>query len=246
MRLVDPWGEGFPRFPLSDGTRSIFPDGYFELRRGGSSFQVVIETETGSRTPKDVLKKIDVQATRAWEGRHAVGSRRYAEQRDGLKAMAPSAHDDLFGDLFDELHEALTPVFDFDGFCSLLILCPTTAMAERLHRYVLKAIERARPELKGYLRLDRELAPLGVELGWFFAIASLEEAEARGPLEPINRLLAPYEGHHSASLEEIWEAYERCKIVESGRRIGDLARWFHEHAPEELLRKRQEYHDLFR
>ncbi len=249
MRLIDPWGEGCPRFPLSEGGRDIYPDGYFELREeheDGASLAFLLEAETGSRNPADVLKKINAQARRLGEMRRNLASHVQAEAEGRMREFVPSAHKEMFEDLFERLRLAVTPIFDFQGLYPVLIVYPTAAMAERAHAYALRAIEKERGELADYLRLRGDLAPLGVDAGWFFAVTSLEDAAARGPLEDIYRLLAPFEGRRSTSLEGIWDAYETCLDIQAGQKIGDPERWFHENASEELLRKRQEYHDLFR
>jgi len=249
VRLIDPWAEGCPRFPLTEGARDIHPDGYFELREGredGASLAFIIEAETGSRNLADVLRKINAQAQRLWELRRALASRVRGDAEARMREFVPGAHPRMFDDLFAKLRPAVTPVFDFDGLCPTLIVYPTVAMAERMHAYALGALETQRGELADYLRLRDELKPLGVDAGWFFAITSLEDAEARGPLEGIYRLLARYEGRRSVSLEGIWDAYERCLDVQEGQRIGDPERWFHENASEELLRRLEEYREYSR
>ncbi len=246
MRLVDAWAEGCPLFPLAEGAREIHPDGYFELREEGASLGFLLEAETGSRNFVDVLEKVDAQARRLWDSRRVLESRVRAEAEGRMRELVPIAHESLFEDLFERLHPAVTPVFDFEGLYPVLIVYPTAAMADRMHAYAQRAIEGKRGELAGYLRLRDDLASLGVGPGWFFALTSLEDAEARGPLGDIYRLLAPYGGRRSTSLGGIWDAYERCLDVQEGQGIDDPERWFHENASEELLRKRQEYRDLFR
>ena len=248
MKLADLWAENCPRFPLK-GAREIHPDGYFELceeREDGASFAFLIEAETGSRTFVDVLKKINAQAQRLWGMRRALASRVCGEAEGRMREFVPGAHEAVFDDLFARLRPAVTPVFDFEGLYPVLIVYPTIAMAERMHAYATKAIEKERGELADFLRLREDLVPLGVDAGWFFAVTSLEDAQTRGPLGDIYRLLAPYEGRRSVSLERIWDVYERCLDIQEAQRIDDPERWFDENASEELLRLQEEYRGYLR
>jgi len=248
VRVADLWAENCLRFPLR-GTREIHPDGYFELREereDGASLAFLIEAETGSRTSVDVLKKINAQAQRLWEMRRTLASRVHGEAEGRMQELVPGAHEAMFEDLFARLRPAVTPVFDFEGLYPVLIVYPTVAMAERMHAYATKAIEKERDELADYLRLREDLAPLGVDAGWFFAVTSLEDAQTRGPLKDIYRLLAPYEGRRSVSLDGIWDAYERCLDIQEAQRIDDPERWFYENASGELIRRQQEYREYLR